>query len=102
MPSFRGEKFAGMRPRLFDADRFRFFDADGKQLDPKEAEASTPKMTNILLVDDFDGPFAGIQQVATLNGGGKMFVISGAQSNQENDSGGAIATANGIGLDKHF
>ena len=102
LPAYRGEEAIGLRPTSFPADRFRFYDAEGKELSIDQVVALTPQLTSILLIDRFRGQFTGLKQTAALDGGGVLEVIRATQSNQEVDSGGAIATVNGLGLDNRY
>ena len=76
VPFYRDDKPIGLRPTLFNADQFTFYDVDGHALTADEAAAFTPNVTSIFLIEEYDGEFAGIGGTGALSGGGKVDVIS--------------------------
>ena len=99
MPLFRDDRPTAFRAKLFDVNRFLFYDQDGSALTPRDAAALTPKMTNVLLFEGLDGEFKGVQRSGALSGGGRLTVIDATESVGDRGSGGAIATVNGRGFE---
>ena len=85
-------------PKSIQQTNFGFLIMTGTRLGPDEVRSLMQKMTGICLIESHEGNFTSLSGSAAINAGGRLPVVDATQSDQEVDSGGAMATVDGTGL----